>query len=389
MTTSAMATGAMATTVATPAAGRRGWRPNRWTFLVAAAVLVSVGLTLWLQRGHVAHPGDLDPENPASNGARAVARVLSGQGVDVRIARSAADLEHLRPGPDATVVVTSTDELVPSTVQRLLHAAAGADVVVVDPDQRTVRWFDPRQQAVPVGGAGIPATCAAGVGVPLEGLRLTVDGAVTYRGAGCFGGPHRSVLVRDRGVLLFGAGEALTNDQVLRSDDAAIALRLLGQRSRLIWYVPTAADAAPHELASASLLPRWLGPSLALVAIAVIGLLLWRGRRLGPLSVEPLPAVVRAAETAYSRGRLYRRTGDRAHAARILRRATQRAVVRSLRLDPSLGEDEVAAEVATRLDLPTAYVAGILTTRGRVPTTDKELIGLAEELERIEREVRR
>ncbi|HJQ04518.1 MAG TPA: DUF4350 domain-containing protein [Nocardioides sp.] len=369
--------------------GRTGWRPNRWTFIIAAAALVSVGLTVWLQRGHVAHPGDLDPQNPGSNGAQAVARVLAKEGVDVRIARSADDLEHLRPGPDATVVVTSTDELVPSTVGRLLHAAAGATVVVVDPDQRTVRWFDRRQQAVRVAGAGIPATCTAGVGVPLDGLQLTVDGAVSYRGAGCFGSPHRSVLVRDGGVLLFGAGEALTNDQVLRSDDAAIALRLLGQRSRLIWYVPTAADAAPHELASASLLPLWIGPSLALVAVAVIGLLLWRARRLGPLSVEPLPAVVRAAETAYSRGRLYRRTGDRGHAAGILRRATQRSVVRSLRLDRSASEDEIAAEVAARLDLPAAYVAGILTTHGRVPTTDKELIGLAEELERIEREVRR
>lgn len=375
--------------VAPPVAGRSGWRPSRWTFLVAAAVLVSVALTVWLQRGHVAHPGDLDPQNPASNGSQAVARVLAGQGVDVRVARSAGELEHLRPGSDTTVVVTSTDELVPSTVRRLLRAAAGAAVVVVDPDQRTVRWFDPSQQAVPVDGGGIPATCSAGVGVPLEGLRLTVDEAVSYRGPGCFGGPHRSVLVRDGGVLMFGAGEALTNDQVLRSDDAAIALRLLGQRARLVWYVPTAADAAPHELASTSLLPRWIAPSLALVAIAVVGLLLWRGRRLGPLSVEPLPAVVRAAETAYSRGRLYRRTGDRGHAAGILRRATLRSVVRSLRLDRSLTEHEVAAAVATRLDLPTAYVADVLTSHGRVPTTDKELIGLAEELERIEREVRR
>ncbi|GAB4002561.1 DUF4350 domain-containing protein [Nocardioides ultimimeridianus] len=373
---------------AQPAAGR-GWRPSRWTFIVAAALLVSVGLTVWLQRGHVAHPGDLDPQNPGSNGAQAVARVLDDQGVHVRIARSAAELEQLRPGADTTVVVTSTDELVPSTVQRLLGAAAGATVVVVDPDQRTVRWFDPRQQAVRVDGTELPSSCFASVGVPLDDLRLAVDHAITYRGPGCFGSPQRSAVVRDGAVVLFGAGEALTNDQVLRADDAAVALRLLGQRPHLVWYVPTAADATTDELASASLLPLWIGPSLALVAIAVIGLLLWRGRRLGPLSVEPLPAVVRAAETAYSRGRLYRRTGDRAHAAAILRRAAQRSVVRSLRLDRSLGEAEIAAEVAARLDRPTAYVVDILTTYGRQPTTDKELIGLAEELERIEREVRR
>ena len=47
--------------------------------------------------------------------------------------------------------------------------------------------------------------------------------------------------------MLFGAGEALTNDQVLRADNAAVALRLLGQDDDLVWYVPTYDDLAGDD----------------------------------------------------------------------------------------------------------------------------------------------
>ena len=53
--------------------------------------------------------------------------------------------------------------------------------------------------------------------------------------------------------------------------------------------------------------------------------MLWRGRRLGPLVVEPLPVVVKAVESTQGRGRLYRRVRDRAHAAGILPRPPPRA----------------------------------------------------------------
>ena len=45
-------------------------------------------------------------------------------------------------------------------------------------------------------------------------------------------------------------------------------------------------------------------------------LALWRARRLGPVVAEPLPVVVRAAETVEGRARLYRRGGARGQAAR-------------------------------------------------------------------------
>lgn len=373
-----------------PAAAPARWRPNRWTFIVLAAVLLGVGVTVWAQRGSVPYPGDLDPRNPSTNGAQALAKVLADQGVDVRIARSADELDARPMGPDTTLVVTAPEALAPTTLRRMLSDARGATVVVVDADQRTIGMLAPGQTVTPTSPDGVVAGCAAGVGVPLDALRLTVDSGLSYRGEGCFSsGGGRSMLVRSGGLLLFGGGQALSNDQILRGDDAAIGLRLLGQHEHLVWYVPSAEDALPGEQTAASLIPRWIGPSLVLGLIALIALALWRGRRLGPLVVEPLPAVVRAAETAYSRGRLYVRSRDRAHAAGILRRTTRRALAHTLRLDPAATEQAVVDAVAERLALSPAYVADILTTGGRVPATDKELIWLAQELDRLTREVRR
>ena len=60
-----------------------------------------------------------------------------------------------------------------------------------------------------------------------------------------------------------------------------------------------------------------------MTAIAVLALLVWRSRRLGALASEPLPVVVKAIETTRSRGRLYRKAGDRDHAAGALRAAAR------------------------------------------------------------------
>ena len=70
-----------------------------------------------------------------------------------------------------------------------------------------------------------------------------------------------------------------------------------------------------------SLLPRWLRPALWLLVL-VAASRWWCGVRAGsaPLAVEPLPVEVKAVETTRNLGRLYRRAGDRAHAAEALRR---------------------------------------------------------------------
>ena len=128
-----------------------------------------------------------------------------------------------------------------------------------------------------------------------EGLDIEVDQAIAYPGDGCFVDNGAAVLADRSGILMFGAGEALTNDQVLRADNAAVALRLLGQKDDLVWYVPTFEDlAGADEVGLGPLLPRWLEPGAWLVLVAAGFLVIWRARRLGPLATEPLPVVVKA-----------------------------------------------------------------------------------------------
>ena len=169
--------------------------------------------------------------------------------------------------------------------------------------------------------------------------------------------------------MLFGAGEALTNDQVLRADNAAVALRLLGQRAELVWYVPTYEDLTGGRRGRPrTLLPRWIEPGLwlLLVACRVPGRSGGPGS-LGRLATEPLPVVVKAIETTRSRGRLYRRAGDRGHAAAALRSAARRRAAVRLRLGAGHSEADLVRDVARHTGRPEAEVAALVGSAGPAP----------------------
>ena len=187
------------------------------------------------------------------------------------------------------------------------------------------------------GGASIPLDEGRESGCDdprFDGLTLEVDFTTLYPHGDCFDGKAGAIVTEPAdGLLLFGADQALTNDQILRADNAAVALRLLGQDERLVWYVPSIDDLVGDDGVSLqTLLPRWVRPGLALLAIVMVTVILWRARRLGALATEPLPVVVRAVETTRSLGRLYRRSGDRDHAAESLRRAARSRLAERLRL---------------------------------------------------------
>ncbi len=157
-----------------------------------------------------------------------------------------------------------------------------------------------------------------------------------------------------------------------------------------MWYVPSLADLSGDEGVSAeALLPQWVRPGLYLGAITLIGLVLWRGRRLGPLASEPLPVVVRAVETTRSRGRLYRRAGDRAHAASALRDAARRRAVGRLRLGAEVDPADVVRDVARRTGRSVEQVTALLAPDAPAPDSDTALISLATDLAALDREVRR
>ncbi len=362
---------------------------HRTTLLIVAVGLVAVVLTAWLGRGHRTYSADLDPANPDGSGAQAVARVLAQQGMDVRIVRSADALD--RAAADGaldgatTIVVTSAGNLGRSTTARLLAHQGQAQLVVVAPGPTLVRQLGVTSSPVNTSPQDpVPAACPA-----YDGLSLQVSDAEEFASDGCFRG-HDGVLVAEPrpGLTLLGAPAALTNDQVLDGDNAAVALRLLGQRPRLVWYVPALVDLAGADSVSASsLLPHWLTPALLLVSLTMIAVMLWRGRRFGPLAREPLPVQVKAIETTRSLGRLYRRAGDRAHAAGALRAAARDRLSDRLRLPRHPDPAHLVDAVASRSGRPAAEVDALLGPGARAPTTDRDLTALARQLTELDREV--
>lgn len=363
---------------------------HRLAVLVGVATLVAIVVSAWLGRDNVTYSAALDPGNPDGNGAQALARVLGGQGVDVQVVRSAGALDAATTDAattDAatTIVVTSSGNLGRSTTLRLLHDQGRAALVVVAPGPQLLTQMGVLDFPATVEpGAPVAAGCAA-----YDGLSVRVETADAYRAAGCFRSPAGVLLARPRaGLTLLGAPAILTNDQVLDGDNAAVALRLLGQRHRLVWYVPSLADLDGADSVSVrSLLPDWLGPGLWLLLAVALATIAWRGRRLGPLVREPLPVTVKAVETTDSLGRLYRRSGDRQHAARALREATRRRLAERLHLPRRVDPDRLVHEVAARSGRPPAEVDALIGARVHPPADDHALATLAQHLSELDREV--
>lgn len=365
---------------------------HRSTLVIAGFALLAV-LVAVLAAGGPRTGADHDPENPGQRGARAVARVLAEQGVEIEVVRSAEALERQTLDAATTVLVTSASNLGRSTARRLRTAAAEATVIVAAPRPGTAETLVGEgvvpQPSVPE--AGVVGNCTdTGIG-DLSDLRIEYEQGLSYpTTSGCFGqGAGWVVASADRGLIFLGAPEVLENDSVLRADNAAAALRLLGQRDRLVWYIPNVQDLrADDGVSLRTLLPRWVIPGLWLIGLALVGVIWWRARRLGPLAVEPLPVSVRSLETTEARGRLYRSASDRQHAAAHLRTATRASLARHLRLPPS-DASVLARDVAARIDRSIAEVESLIADSGPLPTTDDELIQLAKALADLDREVRR
>lgn len=358
---------------------------HRVTVLVVAAALVAILVSAWLGRGSRAYTASLDPDNPDGSGAQAVARVLEDQGVDVDVVRSADAFASATPDAASTVVVTSSDNLGRSTTRRLLRDEGAAHLVVVTPGPELLRQLGVRSfPATTTPSDPVPADCPA-----YDELRVRVESAQAYQIGGCFQQDEGAMLAEPRsGLTLLGASEILTNDQILDGDNAAVALRLLGQRQRLVWYVPSLADLRGADSVSArSLLPDWLVPALWMLGLAGVGLALWRGRRLGPLAREPLPVSVKAVETTRNLGRLYRAAGDRPHAAEALRTAARTRLAERLRLPLRVPPGRLVDDVAARTGRPAGEIEELIGADALSPIDDQGLADLAQRLTELDREV--
>ncbi|MFI8963658.1 DUF4350 domain-containing protein [Streptomyces sp. NPDC053493] len=389
-------------TTSTSLGPRQIWARARGPLLLLLLLLIG-GLALATMRS-TDHQGRLDPRSADPYGSRAVAELLTAQGVTVDVAGTLT--EATSATADDTTLLVTTPDLLTEQQQSRLHEAmtrhAGRTVLLGAgaPSLATlVPGIDAARSTTTSTlepACDLPAATRAG-SVDLGGERY---GTGTTTADACYLSDGLPTLVRVPGpgtadTVLLGSPDLLYNKHLAQQGNASLALQLLGSRPHLVWYLPSLTDApADPEAADdptgafLELIPSgWLWGALQL-AVAVVLAAVWRGRRLGALVPEQLPVAVRASEATEGRARLYRKADARDRAATVLRTATRG------RIAPLLG---VPARDAHSPDLllpalSARVPAGAGTHQdllfGPAPADDAALIRLADQLDALEREVR-
>ncbi|MFJ4222101.1 DUF4350 domain-containing protein [Curtobacterium luteum] len=368
-------------------ARRRRW--GAWAVVaVVALLLAALTAAVGGQRGP--GPRELDPDSATASGAKALVRVLERRGTDVEVVRSAD-----RVGAGTVLVDDTAGALSAAVARRIARTAdhvvlvgvSGAALQAFGLEAEPVATVDD-DTTVSTASCAIPEVAAAG-SVTAGGTAYRVTGAGTDRCVPTGSGADRGWGIVRAGtaagdVTLLGTTSALRNDTITSAGDASLALGLLGGSDRLTWYVPVpgGADTAPTL---GDLAPPWVPSLVGLLALVAVAAGVWRGRRLGPLVVEPMPVVVRAAETTEGRARLYARTRDRAHALDTLRVAALRRIAAQLGLPRSAHVDEVVRRAARATGRPDAEVGRVLV--GSAADSDAALTSGAAALDELERAV--
>ncbi len=404
---STTAAGPLTTGAPTHGSGVRA-RWSRWRWPIGVGALLLVGALAGLLLLRPTSGERLSPNNPAPDGGRAVAQVLDDQGVDVRVRDrfDAVRSDLGSGGGPVTVLVARPDLLAPGRAAELRRLVAGgvADLVLVaagndvltdlelavgagsavETKMREPGCADPvagRAGQALLGGTGYRPTEVGGQAtVARRGCYQTPDGAATYLAVDRVDG---------RRTTLLGDGAFLTNDRLADSGDAALALGVLGQHPVLVWWTPSPLDGPPSTAppSAADLLPDGVRYAAWQLAVVVLVVAFWRGRRLGRLATEPLPVVVRAVETTRGRAQLYRRARARGRAAQVLRAAATRRLATRCGLPRTASPAAVSVAVSSTTGRPAPEVADLLV--GVDPADDVALVLIARDLETLEEEVRR
>lgn len=363
------------------------WRTGRWIALalIAITAIAAIGAFLTAPRPG----GRMDPESTGSDGARALVTLLRDRGVDVIVANNVADVERAAR-PDTLLLAAETYYTRGEDLLSRLADVPG-DRLVIEPTSRVRQALAP---GIRMGG-GSMFTREPDCDLPEANRAGTVQlGATdTYEQAGdgeltrCYGGALVRYQADGRTVTVVGSAEFMTNGGLLQEGNAALAMNLAGSRPRLIWYAPQKAEGESGTEGSTltDLMPdavSWIVWQLCLV---VVLLAIWRGRRLGPLVAEKLPVVVRASETVEGRARLYRSRRARGQAAEALRTATLQRLAPRLGLGPNVSPAALVDAVAARYTADPNTVHHMLF--GPPPSTDTDLLHLAQALDDIERQV--
>jgi hypothetical protein len=365
------------------------WRSARWVLLALAVIVGVAALSAYLTGPRPGGP--MDPESTSPEGAHALATILRERGVDVIAAGDIAAVEAAAR-PDTLILVAQTFYQFDDELLRRLSALPG-DRLLVAPVSRTREALAPeiRLDGATTFGDTRPgcdlreATRAGEVQFGLgDAYKAVGDVGVTR----CYGGALVRYSHNGREVTVVSAADFMTNGELLKEGNAALAMNLAGSHPRVIWYAPQHSEGGAQSHSGAGIMdfiPVHVGWILLQLSLAVVLVALWKGRRIGPLVTEQLPVVVRASETVEGRGRLYRSRRARDRAAEALRTAALQRMTPRVGLGHDARPPAVVAAIAERCGISPQAVAHTLF--GPAPASDPDLVTLAVELDNIERQV--
>ncbi|WP_328693189.1 DUF4350 domain-containing protein [Streptomyces phaeochromogenes] len=387
-------------TSASPTA-RQLWTRSRGV-LLALVVLLAAAVAIAAVRSD-AESGSLDPRSATPSGSRAVAELLADRGVSTRVVTTLKEAAAAT-GSDTTLLVARPDLLTDRQQDRLHSAFAnsGGRTVLVAPTTPSVATLAPGVDADPAPSfdttlspnCSLPAARRAGR-AETGGIRYTTNAP----GAdSCYPGDGLPTLLRvpaaegNGDTVVLGAPDILQNERLDKQGNASLALQLLGSRPHLVWYLPSLSDDSATDAGDRSffdLMPSgWLWGTLQLFFAAILAAL-WRARRLGPLVPEKLPVAIRASETVEGRARLYRKSNARDRAAAALRSTTRTRLAPLVGVSPAQAHAPEALLPALSAQLHREGQALHSLLFGPPPSDDAALIALADQLDALEREVRR
>ncbi|WIK64334.1 DUF4350 domain-containing protein [Gleimia hominis] len=303
----------------------------------------------------------LDAKSPGPMGTKAVVQVLKQHGVKTQSIHWANQLEAVQ---GKTVVITDVDAIEEKDVAKVRNALKKA--------RRTVILGGSEQRLHDLGinvRAGQAQTiakttylnvhCTAGVfgnAKMVDGLAMRFTAASTEDAPeNCVGEPALTLPANERHpqTVLLGDPTIYTNVSIRYYDNAAAALASLSASEDLIWYLPVLdpkTEVDPTATGFLLLMPPWFYSAAVLAGLAVLALMLWRGRRFGRLATEPLPVVVRATETTEALGRLYEQSADPGVPLEAIRVGARHQLARAFGLGTHFHPAVLVRRVAARTE---------------------------------------
>ncbi|MDT5164522.1 MAG: hypothetical protein QOC88_1416 [Mycobacterium sp.] len=363
-------------------------RRRPWWWILAALVAICAVAAIATYLTAPRPGGRLDPAATGPDGGHALVALLRDRGVTVVVVDSVDEaVNAARPG--SLLLFGQTQRVTTEPLLKRLADASG-DLLLVEPTSRARAALSPGIRSAGTGSADDAPSCVlreANQAGPVDfgpsnTFRAVGDTAMTS----CYGGALVRYRDGDHSVTVVGSTEFMTNSGLLRAGNAALAMNLAGEHSRLVWFAPQHIEGGSSAKGKIfDLIPENVTWMIVQLWLTVVLVAMWKGRRIGPLVAEDLPVVVRASETAEGRGRLYRSRRARDRAAQALRTATLRRVLPRLGLGADAQPPAVVQAIAGRRAFDPQTLWHIFF--GPPPSTDADLVELTRALDDVERQV--